>query len=294
MKFTDGTPLNSAAVKFSVDRYSSSDSIQYYFATLPEITSVDTPDDLTVVFNLKSSDAQFPWLLTQGLGLVVSPTAVQQKGEEAFNLAPVGAGPFMVRKYTPGNELDVVRNPNYWGSKALLDGIHFTWPTNDKSKVQALGNGDLDMVHVHDPVATQSAVGQGFGGNMWLRYGGGVIIMNERAGHHAGDVQVRQAIAYAINPATINTRVYGGAGYASSDLFPSGALSSGTKGLPYHPSKANRCSRPPRRAADGTARSRSWPPATPAPKRKRSPCRPCSTTSASRSTSTRRPRSPRS
>ncbi len=238
VKFTDGTPLNSAAVKFSVGRFSSSDSIQYYFGVLPEIASVDTPDDLTVVFTLKSPDAQFPWLLSQGLGLVVSPTAVQQKGEQAFNLAPVGAGPFMVNNYTPGHELDVVRNPNYWGPKALLDGIHFTWPNNDKSKVQALGNGDLDMVHLLDPAATQSALGQGFGGNMWLRYGGGVIIMNERAGHHAADVQVRQAIAYAINPATINSRVYNGAGYPSSDLFPSGALSSGTKGLPYQPSKA--------------------------------------------------------
>lgn len=236
--FTDGTPLNAAAVKFSAERFQSSDSIQYYFSILPQIASIETPDDLTVVFHLKSADPQFPWMLTQGLGLVVSPTAVQQKGEQAFNLDPVGAGPFMVSKYTPGHELDVVRNPDYWGAKAPLDGIHFTWPTNDKSKVQALGNGDLDLIHLLDPAATQSALGQGFGGNMWLRFGGGTILMNERTGHDTSDVRVRQAIAYAVNPATINTRVYSGKGYASSDLFPSGALSSGTHGLPYQPAKA--------------------------------------------------------
>jgi peptide/nickel transport system substrate-binding protein len=238
VKFTDGTPLDATAVKFSVDRFKSGDSIQYYFSVLPEIASVDTPDDLTVVFTLTTPDEQFPWMLTQGLGLVVSPTAVQQKGEEAFNLAPVGAGPFKVSKYTPGQDLEVVRNPDYWGPAPYLDGIHFTWPANDKAKVQALGNGDLDMIHVLDPAATQSALEQGFGGNMWLRYGGGTITINQREGHHASDVKVRQAIAYAVNPTTINTRVFAGKGYASSDLFPSGTLSSGVSGLPYKPAKA--------------------------------------------------------
>ena len=80
VKFTDGTPLNSAAVKFSVERYKGPGSVQYYFAVMPEITSIDTPDDLTVVFNLVASDAQFPWLLSQGLGLIVSPTAVAADG----------------------------------------------------------------------------------------------------------------------------------------------------------------------------------------------------------------------
>ena len=162
-------------------------------------------------------------------------------GADAFNLAPVGAGPFKVSKYTPGSELDVVRNDDYWGQKAYLDGIHFTWPKGDTSKVQALDNGDLDVVHVLDPSATASALQSGLGGYMWMRYGGyGVVIMNTRDGHQTSDVDLRKAIAYAMSPQIINTRAYDGQGFASSDLFPSGTLSSGVKGLGYHPDQAKK------------------------------------------------------
>jgi peptide/nickel transport system substrate-binding protein len=241
VKFTDGTPLNAAAVKYSVERYKGPGSAQYYFAVMPEIASIDTPDDLTVVFNLTTSDAQFPWLLSQGLGLIVSPTAVEQMGADAFNLAPVGAGPFKVEKYTPGSELDVVRNDDYWGQKPYLDGIHFTWPKGDSSKVQALDNGDLDIVHVLDPAVIAKALGSGGGGYMWLRYGGnGVVFMNTRDGHQTSDVDLRKAVTYALSPEVINTRLYNGQGYPSSDLFPSGALASGVKGLGYRPAQAKK------------------------------------------------------
>jgi peptide/nickel transport system substrate-binding protein len=239
VKFTDGTTLDAAAVKSNVERFSSSDSIQYYFSVLPEIASIDTPDNLTVVFNLTTSDAQFPWLLTQGPGLVVSPTAVAQKGEEAFNLDPVGAGPFKVSKFTSGSELDLVANPDYWGAKPHLDGIHFTWPAEQQARVQAMQNGDLDMAQMlTDTQSTLNGLKSGLGGFMWLRYGNPVLLQNERSGHPASDVKVRQAIAYAVDPAVINARVYGNTGYSTTTMFPTGALSSGTPGVKPSVAKA--------------------------------------------------------
>jgi peptide/nickel transport system substrate-binding protein len=236
--FTDGTPLNAAAVKFNVDRYSTSkDSIQYYAPELAQVQSVATPDDLTVVFTLKSSDGQFPWILTQGLGLVGSPTAIQQQGEQAFSLHPVGAGPFMVTKYTPGAELDVVRNPHYWGGTVYLDGIHFVWPANDNSKLQALNSGDLSIVHMANPVVIENAVAL-YPGFLWLRYGGSIVMMNERSGHKGADVRVRQAIAYALDPKVFNDRVYQGKSIPSTALFPNGVLHTDTPPLPYDPAKA--------------------------------------------------------
>ena len=236
--FSDGTPLNAAAVKYNVDRYSGPDSIQYYASVLAQIASVTTPDDLTVAFKLKSPDGQFPWILTQGLGLVGSPTAIQKEGAQAFNLHPVGAGPFMVSKFSPGRELDVVRNPRYWNGPAYLDAIHFVFPQGDRTKVQGLTNGDLGMVHVLDPVATDTALGKGQAGFNWLRFGGGSVLMNERSKHPASDVRVRQAIAYAINPSVINQRVYNNKGIASSALFPVGLFHTNTPSLEYDAAKA--------------------------------------------------------
>jgi peptide/nickel transport system substrate-binding protein len=157
----------------------------------------------------------------------------------------------MVTKYVPNQELDVVRNPNYWGGPVYLDGIHFTWPQGDKSKVQALQSGDLSVVHISDPAAIENGINQKQAGFTWLRYGGGSVMMNERSGHHASDVRVRQAIAYAVNPKALNDRVFGSKGLASSALFPSGILHTSTPPLSYDQTKA-------RQLLDTVKKSTGW------------------------------------
>lgn len=46
----------------------------------------------------------------------------------SYNLAPVGAGPFMVTSFRPGEGITMVRNPNYYGGQVPLDGIKFINP----------------------------------------------------------------------------------------------------------------------------------------------------------------------
>jgi peptide/nickel transport system substrate-binding protein len=238
VKFTDGTPVDSAAVKANFDRFSGPASIQVYAAILPQITSMETPDDLTVVIKLDGPDASFPYLLTQPMGLVVSPTAVKTMGDEAFNLAPVGAGPFKVKSYKPGVGLTLERNPDYWGEAPHLDGIEFTWVADDRARVEALKNGDVDVVITGSPVQSVEAFENGATGFGWLTYGSPVVSMNMREGFPFADVRLRRAVALALDPETVSKRAFQGLSYASKELFPEGLLRSGAEGLPTDPEEA--------------------------------------------------------
>ncbi len=231
VKFTDGTPLNAAAVKYNLERWGGKDSIGYYYPTVAEIKNVTTPDPLTVVVNLNTVDREFNWVFTQGFGLIGSPTAIKKMGEAKFNLDPVGAGPFMVSKYSPNSELDVVRNPNYWGGPAPLDGIHFLYSTGDGTNLQSLQNGDRNLINLSSAPVIQQAIAAGLGGFMWIRAEGSTILMNERPGHILHDVNVRRAVALAIDPNVINERVYGGAGTPSTSLWPKSMFGTTAQGI---------------------------------------------------------------
>ena len=144
----------------------------------------------------------------------------------------------MVSKYTPGQSLEVVRNPHYWAGPAYLDGITFTWPAADQTKLQALQNGDLDVAVISNPVTIYGVLSANLGGYLWIRYIGQTLSMNGRQGHRTSDQNVRQAVAYAINPEAINQRVFQGKAIASSTLFPSGDEIVLPSGPPDDPAKA--------------------------------------------------------
>jgi peptide/nickel transport system substrate-binding protein len=238
VKFTDGTPLDAAAVKFNIERFSGPASLLVYFFVQPEIKSVETPDDRTVVITLDGPDPSFPYMLTQPFGLVVSPTAVKAQGDDDFNRNPVGAGPFKVKSYKPGVSLTLERNPDYWGPRPHLDGIEFTWVADDRARVEALKRGDVDLVISLSPVNAAQAFADGATGFGWLSYGAPIVSMNMREGFPFADKRLRRAAALALDPDTIATRVHQGRSYPSKDMFPTGVLRSGGHGIATAPDEA--------------------------------------------------------
>ena len=144
----------------------------------------------------------------------------------------------MVSEYTPGQSLQLVRNPEYWSGAPPLDGITFTWPNDETTKLQAVKSGDLDLANLISPPVIDDALSSGLGGFLWIRYGGALLVMNGRSGHHTSDQRVRQAIAYAMNVKAINDRVYEGKAIVSTSLFPSGPLKTSVPSVGYDPAKA--------------------------------------------------------
>ncbi len=89
IKFSDGTPMNAAAVKFNYDRWNAytkgdlQDNAYYYgavfggFGSDSNIASVAAPDDTTVVITLKNPQSNFLLASTLQVFGIQSPTALQ-------------------------------------------------------------------------------------------------------------------------------------------------------------------------------------------------------------------------
>jgi peptide/nickel transport system substrate-binding protein len=114
VKFTDGTPLNAAAVQANFARVvnpkTGSSTDGGYIAPFYKSSKVLSPYVLQV--NLTTPDSSFLDVLAQGYFGIESPTAFA-RGISKNCLYPVGSGPFEVQKDVPNQEVILVRNPDY-------------------------------------------------------------------------------------------------------------------------------------------------------------------------------------
>src|SRR5262245_4959609 len=129
LKFSDGTPLDANAVKFSIDRSVAAKNTNF----APEINnvgSVEVVDPTTVKITMKTPTiGSFFELLAGRETMPVSPTAVQAD-PNGFNTKPVGAGPMTLTQYTPQSIMSMRKNPGYYDAKAWkLGGVDFVHAT---------------------------------------------------------------------------------------------------------------------------------------------------------------------
>jgi peptide/nickel transport system substrate-binding protein len=114
VKFTDGTPLNAAAVKANLDRVvdpkTQSSTDGGYIAPFYADSKVLSPYLLQV--DLKQADTALLDVLAQGYIGIESPAGFA-RGETKNCADPIGTGPFTIQSYTPNQQVVLVRNPNY-------------------------------------------------------------------------------------------------------------------------------------------------------------------------------------
>jgi peptide/nickel transport system substrate-binding protein len=215
--FTDGTPLDAEAVVFNLERH-----LEGRFASLVGLVQeFETPDELTVVMRTGEPWAGLPFMLTTMPGLIGSPTAIRESGEE-FSRNPVGAGPYMLDRWTPGEELVLKANPEYWGDGPYLDELRFvTLP----DPLAAVESGDIQASTVRGVVQLDQAEEAGLSGYVNHQNAGMVVFINNCALDSCtrdlptSDVRVRQAITLAVDPAVVDNQLNGGEGGGSYDLF---------------------------------------------------------------------------
>lgn len=145
--FQDGTPLDAAAVKFSLMHFKEANRIH----DLDAVSSVDVLAPDRVALHLSKPYSVLPAVLADRAGMIVSPTAVQ-KDPKGFERHPVGAGPFMLKAWNAGSSLDYVAYPGYWNKDRIkLAGIQFKVILNPTSLVSALLTGQADEAWGIDP-----------------------------------------------------------------------------------------------------------------------------------------------
>ncbi|CAM2959152.1 ABC transporter substrate-binding protein [Prescottella defluvii] len=233
-KFSDGSPVDSAAVKWSMERYIAANfDLAATFSNV--LSSIDTPDPSTVVFNLENSWSRFPVMLAMGPGYIVAPSS-----EAGGAFKPIGAGPFTLTKFAPNEEIIMTARADYFGGKPHLDGLRFVPTAGAQSQLDSLESGQLDMSYILlDETTIKNTLDRGYAGFRDIQGLGQNVILNQREGRPGADLRVRQAVAYGIDPEIFNSRAHNGLGIVDSNLLPATSRWSSTvDGIPYDPEKA--------------------------------------------------------
>ncbi|QCB49882.1 ABC transporter substrate-binding protein [Rhodococcus sp. PAMC28707] len=218
--FSDGSPLDAAAVEWSMDRFGAS------YASGSQtwnhvVKSVDTADDRTVEFQLNQPWQDFPVLLATGAGMIVAESSVN-----GDRFTPIGAGPFTVQNYAPDEALVLTAREDYHAGRPNLDKVRFVPTTSANMQLDSLRSGELDMAFMfRNPDAIAQVEQDGWAGYRDLQGQGAVAFINQREGRPGQDIRVRQAIALAIDPAIIDQRTFGGNNDSpvGAAMFPEGS-----------------------------------------------------------------------
>lgn len=201
--FHDGIPLTSADVKHTFDTMrnppeGTASVRKSYFDGVVE--SIETPDDLTVVFTFAEPQQAMLPLLATGWMLVLPKHVMEAKGSMKDDL--IGSGPFKLKEYKRGVSIELVRNEAYHvPDRPYLDGLTFYVTPDPATTYSYFRTGQLKLftgitgdaarqaqAEVGDQIEVQSM--QGLNSDM--------LSMNARRAPW-DDLRVRQAASLAVS-----------------------------------------------------------------------------------------------
>jgi peptide/nickel transport system substrate-binding protein len=154
LTFHNGDPLKAADIVYTYERTTNPDFASPHANKLALVESVDTPDELTVEFTLSAPFAPFLAVAgSRGPGRALTPIsqrAFEEMGEEQFDQAPVGCGPFAIVPDTVdlSSGFELVAFDGWYGGRPLLDSIEVTIIAEPSSRISALEAGDVDMLDI--------------------------------------------------------------------------------------------------------------------------------------------------
>lgn len=233
VKFHDGTPLNSSAVRQSILHYFKNGAGVFYGS----LKTIDDSDPLVVKITLSQPAPDL--LINQTWCKVISPKLLAEKN--GVSSRAVGTGAYQWASWVPEHSITLAANPNYWGPPVpYLDGIDLTVVLNETARADALVSGSLNLIQQIDPhdlglLVSDSKVRLSSTPS-WEE----ICLCYICTESPTSDVRVRQAIAYAIDRTALVGDVLLGQGAVASSPLPPGTYGHATPSVKYgyNPSKA--------------------------------------------------------
>lgn len=239
LTFSDQTPLNAAAVKFNWDRLRDPAIASASIAQAGNIASTEVINPTTLRVTMLAPNPQFGQaIVNSSMNWIASPAALQ-KGAEAFNEKPIGAGPFTLTKWARQDVIELAKNPGYWDApKPYLDSITLRTSPDSSQRINSLMTGGADFAVETNWAGLAKAQGAGLVANT-VPLGGGVFMaMNTRMAPF-DDIRARKAVSMAIDRNALNLAMYNGKGEVPETLFAdSSPYYTGTELFTYDPKSA--------------------------------------------------------
>ncbi|MDR1775178.1 MAG: ABC transporter substrate-binding protein [Actinomycetes bacterium] len=213
--FSDGTPMTMDDVMYSLERYRDADLASYLSWMYDSVDSIEQTGDWQFTVKLKQADALWKHTFATTGGMIQSKAAIEAAGKDYGGPGswPVGTGPYKVSAWSPGSEIVLEYNDNYWNKAA--DGepdiktVEFQIITEDATRIMAITSGQIDLNTV-TPVDLLPDVEKSENVNYYMIPSGGMqTITFNCLKAPFDDANIRRAIACAIDIEPIQQSIVG-------------------------------------------------------------------------------------
>jgi peptide/nickel transport system substrate-binding protein len=146
VQFHNGKTLTAEDVVASVEHHLGEKSTSAAKTVLGDVATVKAKDGNSVVFELRSGNADFPFVMAD-YHLVIMPS----KDGVADWRAGSGTGGYRIKSFEPGVRMALERNPGYWKSgRAHFDSAELISISDGAARINALITGEVDVINKVD------------------------------------------------------------------------------------------------------------------------------------------------
>jgi peptide/nickel transport system substrate-binding protein len=236
--FHDGQKLTPEDVVYSVKRITDPKFGSPQLGQFNKITNAEVIGPTAVKL---TTDGPYPALLAQLVKLSIVPKhVVEAVGKDAFNLKPVGSGPYAFQDWQRGVQVTLMRNDKYWGPKGSFASAVFRAVPDAATRVANLQAGTSDLAVTLDSDLAEQLKSS--------RNAKALSVLTERIAYLRlnttrppfDNMKIRQAVAYAIDREGLVQGILGGYDKAVSQMLTPAHFGwiPDVAGLPYDPKKA--------------------------------------------------------
>lgn len=202
--FSNGEPITPEDVKFSLEMSKAS---PYQVSYTGMIEEVEIRDEHTVALRVSSYDISLPWVWNY---TYIVDQESYEADPAAYAKSPAASGPYTIESLdeATGNMV-LQRRADYWGDMPAIETVNIRIISDSDTALIALEGGEVDVMSVgtqyvdqlssNDSITLTEQPGNSMGG----------LFINCQA-EPWNNVQLRQAVAYAVDYAAMRNFMYGG------------------------------------------------------------------------------------
>jgi microcin C transport system substrate-binding protein len=230
-KFSDGSPVLAADVKYSFDVLMSGKAHPRYKTTFADISSAVVLSDRLVRFEFKNNNSELP-ILAGTLPIFSRNWGKKPDGsmipfEQLAFEAPIGSGPYLIESFKAGKSIVYKKNPQYWADQLAkplnirvgfynFDRVLYKLYSDDAVRLEAFKAGEFDaIVEYRAKIWAKGYVGSKFDNGTLTKKafinhnGAGMqgFAMNIRRPIFQ-DPRVRQALGLALDFEWLNRQIF--------------------------------------------------------------------------------------
>jgi peptide/nickel transport system substrate-binding protein len=218
VKFHNGREMVADDVKASIDRIVKLGSKSKYASYIADVTSIDVVSKYQVKINLKATSAPLLDNLTY-----CSIMPAETLNDDTQSKTPIGAGAYKFVERVPNRYVKFVKNPDYWRKpQNYPDELTFVPATEEATALANLKAGTID--YLDQPAIKYLAELESSADVKLVECTPGVAAYSwtlmKNTAKPFDNVNMRMAVAYAMDRASLLRTVYFGHGEAGWNVFP--------------------------------------------------------------------------